>query len=174
MIYNRRHTGSDGIEVARMSIRRVVVGERDGRSVVLREDVAPKGPMAEQVFLWRTEGPPVVPNEGEISDEDQAFPASGGVWVMRWEVPAGVTLDEGDGDGPVSFEGDRPGYHKTDSVDVDLILSGSIVLELDDEEVALQTGDVVVVNGNDHAWRNDGDETAVILSLITGASRLPM
>lgn len=153
-----------------MSARRVVVGERDGRSVIFREDAAPTGPIGNQAFLWRCEEPPAVPNSGAISQESAEFPASGGVWVMRWEVPAGVTLDGGDG--PVSFDGDRPGYHKTDSVDVDLVLSGAIVLELDDEEVFLHAGDVVVVNGNDHAWRNPGDETAVVLSVITGASRV--
>jgi mannose-6-phosphate isomerase-like protein (cupin superfamily) len=154
-----------------MSVRRVVVGERDGRSVVLREEVAPKGPIAAQEFLWRCEEPPVVPNDGDISEESQNFPPAGGVWLMRWEVAAGVTLDEADG--PVSFGGDRPGFHKTDSVDVDIVLAGSIVLELDDEEVALATGDVVVLNGSGHAWRNDADETAVILSVITGATRVP-
>jgi mannose-6-phosphate isomerase-like protein (cupin superfamily) len=158
--------------MSRVSVRRVVVGERDGRSVVLREELAKTGPMAEQAFIWRCEEPPVVPNGGEISEESEGFPPSGGVWVMRWEVPAGVTLAEGDG--PVSFEGDRPGYHKTDSVDVDFVLSGTIVLELDEEEVVLHAGDVVVVNGNDHAWRNPGDETAVVLSVIAGASRVPL
>jgi quercetin dioxygenase-like cupin family protein len=88
---------------------------------------------------------------------------------MRWEVPAGVTLDEADG--PVAFDGDRPGFHRTDSVDVDIVLSGSIVLELDEEDVFLDAGDAVVLNGNNHGWRNAGDQTAVVLSVITGASR---
>jgi mannose-6-phosphate isomerase-like protein (cupin superfamily) len=153
-----------------MAVRRVVVGERDGRSVLLREEVTRTGPSGNQAFIWRCEQPPVLPNEGEISEEADGFPASGGVWVMRWEVPAGVTLDGGDG--PVSFDGGRPGFHKTDSVDVDVILSGSLVLELDEEEVVLHSGDVVVVNGNDHAWRNPGDELATVLSVIVGASRL--
>jgi hypothetical protein len=154
-----------------MATRRVVVGERDGRSLVLREDIATKGPIAEQEFIWRCEQPPVVPNEGEISQLSGGFPASGGVWVMRWELPAGVLLDEAGG--PVNFDGDRPGFHRTDSVDVDIVISGSIVLELDEEDVTLDSGDVVVLNGNNHGWRNAGDETAVILTVITGASRNP-
>jgi mannose-6-phosphate isomerase-like protein (cupin superfamily) len=158
---------SEGVIV---TTRRVVVGDRDGRSVVLREEVARKGPIAEQEFIWRCEEPPVVPNDGEISEQSEGFPASGGVWVMRWEVPAGILLDEAGG--PVSFDADRPGFHRTDSVDVDIILSGSIVLQLDAEDVVLNAGDVVVLNGSNHGWRNAGEETAVILSVITGASRV--
>jgi mannose-6-phosphate isomerase-like protein (cupin superfamily) len=154
-----------------MTMRRVVVGERDGRSVVLREEVATAGPFEGQEFLWRCEAPPVLPNDGEISDESSRFPAAGGVWIMRWEAPAGVALSEGAD--IVTFDAERPGFHSTDSVDVDIVLSGTIVLELDDEEVVLHSGDVVVVNGNAHAWRNPGDETAVVLSILTGASRRP-
>jgi mannose-6-phosphate isomerase-like protein (cupin superfamily) len=147
-----------------------VVGERDGRSVVLREEVTRTGPVGAQEFIWRCEEPPVLPNAGEISEERKSFPTAGGVWVMRWEVPAGVTLNEASD--LLAFDGGRPGFHTTDSVDVDIVLSGSIVLELDEEEVVLNSGDVVVVNGNAHAWRNSGDESAIVLSVITGASRL--
>lgn len=154
-----------------MTVRRVIVGERDGRSVLLREDVAPTGPIASQDFIWRCEEPPSVPNDGEISAEDQAFPPPGGVWIMRWVVPAGEALTEGSEMLDLNG-GDRPGYHKTDSVDLDLVLSGSIVLQLDDEEVVLNAGDSVVMNGNDHAWRNAGSEPAVMVSVIVGAKRL--
>ena len=154
-----------------MTMRRVVTGDRDGRSVVLRDEVTSTGPVGAQEFVWRCEEPPDVPNAGAISEKTDRFPSAGGVWVMRWEVPAGVTHDGGSD--LLEVKGDRPGFHSTDSVDVDLVLSGSIVLELDDEDVLLAAGDVVVVNGNAHAWRNPGDETAVVLSIITGASRRP-
>jgi mannose-6-phosphate isomerase-like protein (cupin superfamily) len=154
-----------------MTVRRVVTIERDGKSVLLREEVAASGPIGNQDFVWRTEEAPVVPNMGEISEKTDAFPLAGGVWVMRWEVPAGVVLEGADDSNLLDFDGDRPGYHKTDSVDVDYVVSGSLVLQLDHEEVLLNAGDVVVVNGNDHAWRNPGTETTVILSVLTGAHR---
>ena len=47
--------------------------------------------------------------------------------------------------------------HHTDTVDLDLVLEGSIELTLDDGVHVLQTGDGVVMNGVDHAWRSGLD-----------------
>jgi hypothetical protein len=43
--------------------------------------------------------------------------------------------------------------HHTDTVDFDIVLSGSIELILDDGGHPLAAGDSVVVTGVDHAWR---------------------
>ena len=43
--------------------------------------------------------------------------------------------------------------HHTDTVDFDVVLSGSVELILDDGEHPLAVGDSVVVTGVDHAWR---------------------
>jgi hypothetical protein len=43
--------------------------------------------------------------------------------------------------------------HHTDTVDFDIVLSGSIELILDDGVHPLAAGDSVVVTGVDHAWR---------------------
>jgi quercetin dioxygenase-like cupin family protein len=43
--------------------------------------------------------------------------------------------------------------HHTDTVDLDVVLSGSVDLILDDGEHPLTPGDSVVVTGVDHAWR---------------------
>jgi quercetin dioxygenase-like cupin family protein len=43
--------------------------------------------------------------------------------------------------------------HHTDTVDLDVVLSGSVDLILDDGEHPLAPGDSVVVTGVDHAWR---------------------
>jgi hypothetical protein len=44
-------------------------------------------------------------------------------------------------------------FHHTDTIDVGLLLDGSIDLVLDDGEHQLRAGDCFVVNGNDHSWR---------------------
>jgi hypothetical protein len=50
-----------------------------------------------------------------------------------------------------SVETDHPGFHTSDTVDVDLVLTSEIVLELDDgAEVTLSPGDCVVQNGTRH------------------------
>jgi quercetin dioxygenase-like cupin family protein len=59
--------------------------------------------------------------------------------------------------------------HHTDTVDFDVVLSGSVDLILDDGEHLLAPGDSVVVTGVDHAWRAGPDGCR--LSIVTiGAS----
>ena len=48
--------------------------------------------------------------------------------------------------------------HRTASIDYGIVLEGQITLILDDSEVTLCAGDVVVQRGTDHAWANRGTE----------------
>ena len=43
-------------------------------------------------------------------------------------------------------------FHHTDSFDFDIILEGSVELELDDGRHSLSQGDCIIVAGVDHAW----------------------
>src|SRR4029077_11650258 len=54
--------------------------------------------------------------------------------------------------------------HHTDSIDFDVVLSGSVDLILDDGPHLLGPGDCVVVTGVDHAWRAgpDGCQLSVV------------
>ena len=53
--------------------------------------------------------------------------------------------------------------NSSDTVDFEVVLSGEVVLELDDgAEVTLKAGETVVQNGTRHAWHNRGDVPAVI------------
>ena len=51
-----------------------------------------------------------------------------------------------------------PGMHRTKTIDYVLILSGEIDMLLDDSEVHLKAGDVVVQRGTNHAWVNRENE----------------
>ena len=44
--------------------------------------------------------------------------------------------------------------HRTETLDYGIVLEGSITLVLDDEEVELAAGDIVVQRGSNHAWSN--------------------
>jgi len=62
--------------------------------------------------------------------------------------------------------------HTTDTVDLDVIVSGEVYLELDDgKEVLLKAGDCVVQNGTRHAWRNRSSQHCVIAVALVGARR---
>jgi mannose-6-phosphate isomerase-like protein (cupin superfamily) len=68
------------------------------------------------------------------------------------------------------LEPDNPGMHTTATVDYEYIVSGSVVLELDDGvEVELHAGDTVVQNGTRHAWRNRTDEPCLLVVVLIGA-----
>lgn len=56
--------------------------------------------------------------------------------------------------------------HRTESLDYGVVLSGQVRLRLDDEEVVLDPGDVVVQRGTVHAWGNTGAEPAVMLFVL--------
>ena len=54
----------------------------------------------------------------------------------------------------------HPGFHKTSSVDYAIVLSGEIYALMDEGEVLLRPGDVLVQRGTNHAWSNRTDEPA--------------
>ena len=51
----------------------------------------------------------------------------------------------------------HPAIHRTRSIDYVIVLEGEIDLLLDDGEVRLSAGDVVVQRGTNHAWINRGE-----------------
>jgi uncharacterized cupin superfamily protein len=70
-------------------------------------------------------------------------------------------------------DSDEPGMHRTDTTDFGVLLSGNLVLEVDDgAEVSLSPGDVVVQNGTRHRWRVVGDVPATMAAFFIGAHRL--
>lgn len=47
--------------------------------------------------------------------------------------------------------------HRTETVDYAVALEGEIVMLLDDTDVHLKAGDVVIQRGTNHAWSNRSD-----------------
>lgn len=48
----------------------------------------------------------------------------------------------------------HPMMHRTEAVDYGIVIDGELILVLDDSEVALKPGSVVVQRGTNHAWAN--------------------
>lgn len=60
--------------------------------------------------------------------------------------------------------------HKTDTLDVVVLVRGEVDLLLDDGEAqALKPGDVVVQRATNHAWVNHGSETALLVAVLMNA-----
>ncbi|MFQ6030556.1 MAG: cupin domain-containing protein [Dehalococcoidia bacterium] len=64
------------------------------------------------------------------------------------------------------FEADNPGMHTTRTIDYAIVLSGEIYLKLDEGEMLLQAGDIVVQRATRHGWYNRGDEPCPVAFVL--------
>ena len=70
----------------------------------------------------------------------------------------------------VTSRSPHPLMHRTESVDYGVVISGELTLILDDSEVPLRPGSVVVQRGTNHAWANrSGQPCRMLFVLIDGA-----
>ena len=65
----------------------------------------------------------------------------------------------------------HPGMHRTRTLDYAIILSGEIFAVLDEGEVLLKAGDVLVQRGTNHAWSNRTGQPALIAFVLIDAAR---
>lgn len=70
-----------------------------------------------------------------------------------------------------AYDSERPGMHISDSIDFVHVVSGEIVLELERREVLLRPGDMVIMRGTWHKWRNESGEPCTVSSVMVGATR---
>jgi len=63
----------------------------------------------------------------------------------------------------------HPFMHRSESVDYTVIMSDEVTMLLDDTELQLKAGDVVVPRGTNHAWSNRGTETCLIAFILVDA-----
>jgi mannose-6-phosphate isomerase-like protein (cupin superfamily) len=64
----------------------------------------------------------------------------------------------------------HPLMHRTESIDYGVVIEGEMTLMLDDSEVLLKPGSVVVQRGTNHAWANrSGKPCRMLFILIDGA-----
>jgi mannose-6-phosphate isomerase-like protein (cupin superfamily) len=67
----------------------------------------------------------------------------------------------------------HPFMHRTRSIDYAIVMSGEIDMKLDEEEIHLKEGDVLVQQGTNHAWINrSGKPCRIAFILIDAAEPL--
>ena len=179
-------------------MRRVVTGEQDGKAVFVEDGdvVATKTSLSDVTYheLWRSDATPTLPADGSNGPRSTFFPGDGGYRFFILTIPPGAGHgsggDSADAPSPVDIaeairemdeklpgirdwiETDNPGMHRTDTVDMEIVLSGEIVLELDDGvEKVLQAGDTNIQNGTRHRWHNRGNVPAVMVCFLVGGTR---
>lgn len=69
----------------------------------------------------------------------------------------------------VQADSPHPLMHRTESIDYGVVIEGELTLVLDDAEVQLQPGSVVVQRGTNHAWANrSGQPCRMLFVLVDG------
>ena len=63
----------------------------------------------------------------------------------------------------------HPGFLKTATIDYAIVLSGEIYALMDEGEVLLKTGDVLVQRGTNHAWSNRSDRSCRVAFVLVNA-----
>ena len=170
-------------------IRRVVTThDRNGAAVVLVDGIAqnrrvrPDGLTASSL-LWVTESTPArFSGDRDFADVKIGVPPPAGGSIFRIvdfgpEQAGAAPLDHATVMREMGIahgtEGRRPPRHPmmhwTRSVDYAIVMSGEIDMLLDDSEVHLVAGDVVVQQGTNHAWVNRGTEPCRIAFILIDA-----
>jgi hypothetical protein len=167
-------------------VRRIVTGHRaDGRSTVLMDSAAPNVKQRAagngSTLLWVTDETPARLSETDRAAREIAVPPPRRGSIFRVaEFPPGVggeirdneTVLRDFGIGPDVARGHpprHPAIHRTRSLDYIAVLEGEITLLLDDGEVTLVAGDVVVQQGTNHAWINRGAATCRLAMVFIDA-----
>lgn len=176
-----------------MDVRRVVTGhDPAGRAVFVSDE--PVAALELSLFpewafhtIWGADTTPAFPDDGTLGPMAAYFPPAGGFRILLSTIPPAdappppedLDLSAATAEAEAALPGllatmepDHPGMHTSATLDVELILQGEAILELDDgAERHLREGDMVVQNGTRHRWSNPGAVPTVMLVVMIGALR---
>jgi quercetin dioxygenase-like cupin family protein len=132
--------------------------------------------------VWGSDGPALAPSDGAPASAERYFPPPGGyrvrVITLRPDRAPPLTAEQTEEIGGLlvglhtdaEWDPEHPGMHWTRTVDVGLVLEGSVVLELDGGDArTLRAGDWFVQNGTRHTWRNPSDAACRMMIVMIGA-----
>ena len=173
-------------------VRRVVTGhDARGRAVVVMDGLAasvlnrPSRPGVALTNLWATSDTPETRADRDPVDGPVVLspPPGGTVFrIVQFDPEDPGALARADGTAAFADLGAagnavasqrHPYMHRTDTVDYAVVLQGSITMLLDDEDVELSVGDVVIQNGTNHAWANRGTAPCLIAFVLIDATGDP-
>ena len=165
-------------------VRRIVTGHNaddqaiivaDGPSARIFDNLGQEGLVFQEIWST-TETPALIDRDQREVDETSLVlaPPSNGVRIRVLDIPP-----DGDGDENLDdvFENigaaheqvasDRhPTFHRTETVDFGIVLSGEVVLLMDEGETTVRPGDIVVQRGTNHGWANRTDQPCRIAFIL--------
>jgi quercetin dioxygenase-like cupin family protein len=172
-------------------IRRVVTGhDKSGKAIVISDGLAPNvksnplRPGHRSSDIWKTNAMPVALTaaeadptlgprtihpapQGTVIRIAELQPESADVRDMSAEKAREVFAAMGNESASMFGRGGRhPMMHRTETIDYAVVLEGEITLILDDADVQLKAGDVVIQRGTSHAWSNRSQKTCRMLYVL--------
>ncbi|WP_112186223.1 cupin domain-containing protein [Ralstonia sp. GX3-BWBA] len=172
------------------TIQRIVTGhDADGRAVIVSQGPLPTvveiAAIPGTVFheVWSTSGNPVPidngadptvgalmlppPKQGtrfrfvDIPPDTSEFLARGATRMHEAFTQVGDAHAS-----TVRADSPHPLMHRTESIDYGVVIDGEMTLVLDDSEVALAPGSVVIQRGTNHAWANRSSRPCRMLFVL--------
>ena len=172
--------------------RRVVTGhDNSGKAIVLSDGPAPNVKVRQtgitSTLLWATDESPadMSGSEDRAARESGVAPPANGSILRIVDFPpvtkeavalgqAAMHKEMGLSHGAPQGAGTRHAFtHRTKSIDYALVLEGEIDMLLDDSEVHLKAGDVLIQQGTNHAWVNNGTKPCRIAFVLIDADKPP-
>jgi mannose-6-phosphate isomerase-like protein (cupin superfamily) len=169
-------------------VRRVVTTiDANDKAVVLIDGANPHKkvrPQAQTVsrLLWVTDATPadITGTKDRAAIDIGIMPPRGGTVFrivefppetaeMRDLDPHSMHASLGDGAPRRGLPPRHPAMHRTRTVDYAIVMQGEIDMLLDDTEIHLKAGDVLVQQGTNHAWVNRGTEPCRIAFVLVDA-----
>ena len=162
-------------------VRRVVTGvDADGKAI-FTSDAEPSFTKANKtlgawaVDIWEmTKVPPDLSSHGALTTGG-GFPQAGSlVFRMIQLPPESVIRDNMEESetyygGEVLLDSDDFGMHRSDTVDMIVVLSGEVWMKLENSgEVLLKAGETLIQRGTVHTWRNRSKEPCVMAAVLVG------
>jgi naringenin degradation protein FdeH len=161
--------------------RRVVTGHKNGKGLVLYDGPAPNRKVRQasglvSTLLWVTdESPADISGRADRAEREIGVPPPpcGSIFrVVEFPPQREMSREAVLKEMGLSHQSSsmHPGMHKTRSIDYAVVMEGEIDMVLDDSEVHLAAGDVLVQQGTNHAWVNRGARACRIAFVLIDAA----
>ena len=170
------------------TVRRIVTGhDKDGMAKVImdsaRESVT-RGAGVSSALLWVTDQTPAdISGDKDLGNREIGVPPPMTGSICRIvdfpPVSGDIKVDNAAFTGEMGLDKQQRGagkhvnhpfMHRTKSIDYAIVLDGEIDMLLDDTEVHLKAGDILVQQGTNHAWVNNSKANCRICFVLIGAN----
>jgi hypothetical protein len=169
------------------TVRRIVTGhDQDGIAIVVKDgtiDPVTRAAGVASALLWVTDETPAdISGSGDRAARSIGVPPPANGSILRIvdfpPVNGEIKVDNAAFTSEMGLGSqqrrkgrytDHPFMHRTKSVDYAIVLEGEIDMLLDDSKIHMKAGDILVQQGTNHAWVNNGKTVCRIAFVLIDA-----